>query len=116
MGTEIKFENGYRMICNKDENVQSTCDNLNVGYEDNTDMLIDKDSLTVKQIVTKVLVANTIVAIYEDDKNDKQYSIMQWRGMSWELPEKYRNRHGKIFGATAESIYKSDTVNIILID
>ena len=42
--------------------------------------------------------------------------MMIWRGEAWKMPPMYRNeRHWMIFGAVAESLWESDTINIRII-
>lgn len=67
----------------------------------------------VEDVIYNVIDHNTIVAIYEDDKEDTHYGIRLWRGMAHSIPEQYRKRKFKrVFGSVAESIHDSDVVNI----
>ena len=54
---------------------------------------------------------NEIIAIWEKI-NEQEYE-MKWRGMGWELPDKYKNiANWQIFGVIPESIDEADTINI----
>jgi len=54
---------------------------------------------------------NEIIAVWE--KINEREHEMKWRGMAWDLPEKYKNiKNWKIFGVIPESIDEADTINI----
>ena len=56
---------------------------------------------------------NTVIALWYDDPKDKHYYDMLWRGMAWNIPESYKSLpFVKFIGIVAETIDKSDTLNI----
>lgn len=57
---------------------------------------------------------NSIVAIHYDNK---AYYEQLWRGMAWDMPEQFKLcTHWSIHGFIAESIDRSDTINIVVED
>lgn len=68
----------------------------------------------VKNLIDTIICHNEIVGIWERRKNKEgRYSVLLWRGMAWDIPEKYLDRTFlKIFGTVPKSITEADTVNI----
>ncbi len=77
------------------------------------------NELTLKELVSKHIVnPNSVVDVYEQDKNNPHYSNRIFMGMAWEM-EKHEigNRKLKyIFSATAETISESDRVCIEVLE
>ena len=67
----------------------------------------------VGDMVDKFFSHNTIIALWYENPTDKRYSDMLWCDMAWNIPENYKSLpFVKFMGIVAESIDKSDTLNI----
>ena len=72
-------------------------------------------NMKLGKAIDKIFSHNNIIAIYKDNSTDHE-SVMIWRGEAWRMPPMYRDeRHWMIFGAVAESLWESDTINIRII-
>ncbi len=85
--------------------------------ENFADYLLDNGVIVppckVGDMVDKFFSHNNVIALWYDDPVDKHYSNMLWRGMAWDIPENYKSLpFVKFMGIVAESIDKSDTLNI----
>lgn len=84
---------------------------------DLADYLIDNGVIVlpckVGDMVDKFFSHNTVIALWYDDPTDKRCSHLLWHGMAWDIPEKHMSLpFVKFMGIVAESIDKSDTLNI----
>ena len=62
----------------------------------------------------KLFSHNSIIAIWVEIPKE-HCSQRLWRGMAWDIPEKYKEMPFKrIFGSIPESIYEADTINILV--
>ena len=75
--------------------------------------------MKLKELVSnKIIDSNSIVDIYEQDKNNPHYSDRIFMGMAWEMEKnEVGNRELKfIFSAVAESISESDRICIEVLE
>lgn len=75
----------------------------------------ESSELTLKDLVSKHIInPNSVVDVYEQDKNNPHYSNRIFAGMAWEMEkEEIGNRKLKyIFSAVAETISESDRICI----
>lgn len=74
----------------------------------------------VKDLVDVIFSHNEIVALWSNEDpwgedTDKNHYYKQWKGMGWEIPERFTNREViRIFGCIPESISDADTINILI--
>lgn len=69
--------------------------------------------MLVKDIVDNIISHNEIVAIHVERREEISYHECLWRGMAWQIPEKFANMtFSKIFGVIPETIDQADTINI----
>ena len=67
------------------------------------------------EAIDSIFSHNEIIALWEIDKLDKNYSNRIWKGMAWDIPDKYRDcKNWRIFGAIPDSIFDADILNIRL--
>ena len=67
--------------------------------------------MKLSEAIDVIFSHNEIIAVWE--RINEQEHEMKWRGMAWELPDKYKNIiDWKIFGIVPETINKADTINI----
>lgn len=71
--------------------------------------------MKLKEAVDLIFSHNEIIALWEIDKSDKSYSNRVWKGMAWDIPNKYLDcNNWRIFGTIPESIVDADILNIRL--
>lgn len=69
--------------------------------------------LTVYDIIDNIVDHNSIVAIWEDDKDDPHFANRIWKGVGWKIPDEIGNRKFKrIFSSIPETVLEGDVVNI----
>lgn len=74
-----------------------------------------ENELTLKDLVSKHIInPNSVVDVYEQDKNNPHYSNRIFKGMAWKMEKgEIGNRKLKhIFSAVAETISESDRICI----
>lgn len=68
----------------------------------------------VADLPDRIFSHNSIIAIWVEIP-EEHCSQRLWRGMAWDIPEKYREMQFKrIFGNIPESIYEADTINVLV--
>lgn len=75
----------------------------------------NSSGLTLKELVSKHIINhNSIVDVFEQDKNNPHYSNRIFKGMGWEMEkDKVGNRKLKyIFSAVSDTITESDRICI----
>lgn len=71
--------------------------------------------MKLRKAVDLIFSHNEIIALWEIDKSDKNYSNRIWKGMAWDIPDKYLDcKNWRIFGTIPESIADADILNIRL--
>lgn len=71
--------------------------------------------MKVKEAIDKIFSHNEIVSLWKTDEVDANYSNRVWKGMAWDIPDKYLECDDwKIFGTIPESIIEADIINIHL--
>ena len=74
--------------------------------------------ITLQQMLCEEIIDhNSIVSLWEKDKDDPHLSNLIWKGMFWKLPEKYKNRIGQIHGVLPDLRHpiSGDDVHIELV-
>ena len=67
----------------------------------------------VSDLIDKIFSHNEIIALWYDDPENNNYSIRQWKGMAWNIPQELGDQEFiRIFGAIQDSIVNSDIINI----
>ena len=69
--------------------------------------------LDVYDIIDNIVDHNSIVAIWEEDKEEPHYSNRLWKGEGWRIPDYIGHRKFKrIFSSIPETVLEGDVVNI----
>lgn len=70
--------------------------------------------MTVKEFIKLANISNSFIALYSSDLEDPHYSNQIYDGMEWALLESSLAdlSFKRLFGCVAESLYKSDRINI----
>ena len=69
--------------------------------------------LNVYDIIDNIVDHNSIVAIWEDDKDDPHFANRIWKGEGWKIPDDIGLRKFKrIFSSIPETVLEGDVVNI----
>ena len=68
----------------------------------------------VADLPDRIFSHNSIIAIWAEIP--KEHSSQRlWRGMAWDIPEKYKELQFKsILGIVPECIYEGDTINVLV--
>lgn len=71
--------------------------------------------MKLSEAIDTIFSHNEIIAVWER-VNEREHK-MKWRGMGWELPDKYKNiKDWKVFGVVPETINEADTINIKVVN
>lgn len=58
---------------------------------------------------------NAVVHLWCVDPAEEDYSTSLWRGMAWDIPQKYKEmKFEKFFGTVPEHLYEADAINILV--
>ena len=69
--------------------------------------------LTVSDLIDNIVDHNSVVALWETDKDEPHYMNEVWRGTGWAIPDPYNDyKFVRIFSSVPETLEKGDVVNI----
>lgn len=72
-----------------------------------------KEVFTVGELVGWIVDHNSIVALWEEDKNDPHYSNRIYKGMGHAIPNNLKSyKVDRIFSSVPETILEGDVVNL----
>ena len=71
--------------------------------------------MKIREAIDYIFSHNEIVALWVIDSKDNHYSNRVWKGMAWDIPDKFLEcENWKIFGTIQDSIADADILNIRL--
>lgn len=88
-------------------------------YEIEADFLLAKGVIVppcnIGNMVDVFFSHNAIVHLWCVDPAEEEYSTSLWRGMAWDIPQKYKEmKFEKFFGNVPEYLYEADAINILV--